>query len=171
MRLIIDIVGFQASWWAAALGAGAGNWVPGSVVGGAVLLLQVMAAKVRTATIATVLAALGLGLVLEAALIAAGLVRYGATWPMTGLPPVWLLTLWMVFATCIEATLRMLGDRALLKGALLGAVIAPPTYWAGEGFAALSLAEPKWPALAAIGMAWAIATPVMLAVYRRTSCR
>lgn len=170
LRLVIDIFGFQASWWAAALGAGAGNWLPGSAVGGIVVLLQVLAANVRLATFATVLAALGLGLVAETAMIAGGLVSYAATWPLPGLPPLWLLTLWMVFATCIEATLRMLGNHALIKGALLGAVIAPPTYWAGESFAALSFAEPKWIALAATAVVWAIATPIMLAVYRRLSC-
>jgi len=170
LRLIIDIVGFQATWWAAALGAGAGNWIPGSAVGGFVLLLQMIAAKVRLATFATVVIACVIGLAGETAMIASGLVSYAATWPLAGLPPLWLLTLWMVFATCIEATLRMLGDNALLKGALLGAVVAPPTYWAGESFAALSFAEPKWIGLIAIAAIWAIATPIMLATYRRFSC-
>jgi hypothetical protein len=170
VRFIIDIVGFQATWWAAALGAGAGSWIPGSAIGGIVVLLQVLAAKVRLATIATVLIALLLGFAAETAMIASGLVRYSATWPLPGLPPLWLLMLWMVFATCIEATLRMLGNHALIKGALLGAVVAPPTYWAGESFAALSFAEPKWMGLAATAVAWAIATPIMLAVYRRLTC-
>ena len=108
-----------------------------------------------------------MGLVAETAMIAAGLVRYSAAWPAAWLPPVWLITLWMVFGTCIEATARMLGERPLLKGAVLGAVIAPPTYWAGQGLSALSFAEPIWMPLAATAIAWAIATPLMLMVFAK----
>ena len=171
MRLLIDIVGFQITWWAAALGAAAGRWEPGLAAGAAVVLIQLAVSTTRAATLAAVLTAGLVGFVAEAAIVASGLVRYGAAWPLPGLPPVWLIALWMVFGTCIGATASMLGERPLLKGALLGAIVAPPTYWAGERIAALSLAEPRWLPLAAIAVVWAIATPLMLAAYQKAAPR
>ena len=167
MRLILDIIGFQLSWWAAALGAAAGRWEPGAAIGALVVLAQVAASKPRRATIAAVGAAASIGLVAETALMASGLIRYQAVWPAPWLAPVWLIALWMVFGTCIGATARMLGERPLMKGALLGALVAPPTYWAGERFAALSFAQPIWQPLVATAVVWAIATPLMLLAYRK----
>lgn len=166
-RLIVDIVGFQATWWACALGAGAGRWEPGVAVGAAVAAGQIAASGQRMALLATVAASALMGIVAESALIATGLVAYATNWPVAGLSPVWLIVLWVVFATCIPATDRLLGNHALPKAMLLGAVIAPPTYWAGESIGALALAAPLWQPLAALALVWGIATPVMLAVYRR----
>lgn len=171
MRLAIDIIGFQSTWWAAALGAGAGRWEPGVIVGVIVMALQVALASGRAGLLATLLVAGVLGVVLESLLIASGLVTYAAAWPASFAPPVWLIALWMVFATCIEATARMLGNHALIKSAVVGALVAPPTYWAGQGFGALKLAEPIWLALAATAVIWAIATPVMLATFAAVSRR
>jgi len=167
VRLIIDIVGFQITWWASALGAGAGRWEPGLAVGLLVVLVQLMFSKTRAAMLATVAAAAVLGFAFETAMMASGLITYSASWPSPLLPPVWLIALWMVFATCIEATARMLGDNGLLKGALLGAILAPVTYWAGANFSALSFTEPVWMPLAATAVAWAIATPVLMIVFAR----
>ena len=167
MRLIIDIVGFQLAWWASALGAGSGRWEPGLAVGLLVVIVQLFVSKTRAATFATVLVAVLAGLVFETAMISLGLISYAAQWPSSLLPPVWLLALWMVFATCIDATARMLGDNGLIKGALLGAVLAPVTYWAGAGFGALAFPEPLWMPLAATALAWAITTPLLMIVFAR----
>jgi hypothetical protein len=166
VRLIVDIVGFQITWWASALGAGAGRWEPGVAAAAIVILFQLAMSATRGATLAAILAALLMGLAGETAMMSAGLVRYAADWPVEWLPPLWLLGLWMVFATCIEATARMLGSHTYLKGALLGAVLAPPTYWAGQSFGALTLAEPIWLPLFATAAVWAIATPLMLAIFK-----
>lgn len=169
MRLAIDIVGFQSTWWAAALGAGTGRWEPGLIVGVLVMVLQLFLANSRAALFATLVVAALLGIAFESLLIASGLVTYAATWPVALAPPAWLIALWMVFATCIEATARMVGGHALIKGALLGAVVAPPTYWAGLRFGALELAEPIWLPLLATAVIWAIATPIMMATFAAVS--
>jgi hypothetical protein len=104
-------------------------------------------------------------------MIAAGLVSYGAPWPHPALIPAWLMALWMVFGTCIEATARMLGARPYLKGAMLGALLAPPTYWFGMGAGALTLAGPVWQPLLATALLWAIATPLMMAAFARACSR
>ena len=170
-RMILDIVGFQLAWWASALGAAAGHWQPGVAVGAAVIAVQLAMSGARAPLIGTVAAAALIGIVAETAMVAGGLVTYAAVWPAAGMAPAWLVTLWMVFATCIDSTARMLGTNAMAKAIVLGAVVAPPTYWAGARFGALTLAEPSWPALAALAVAWMIAMPLMLAIHGRLSGR
>ncbi len=171
MRLIVDIVGFQITWWACALGAASGRWEPGVAVASIVLIGQVMASSLRLATLAAVLTAAVVGIVAESAIVASGLIAYSTPWPALGLAPLWLVALWMVFATCAGATARMLGERQMLLGALLGAVLAPPTYWTGAELGAFRLAEPVGLSLATIALVWAIATPMILAVYGRIATR
>jgi hypothetical protein len=166
-RLLIDIVGFQSTWWACAIGAGAGRWEPGVAIGAAVAAGQLATSAKPTALLATIAVTLIMAVAAESALIAMGLIEYGAPWPIAGLAPAWLIVLWVVFATCIPATDRFLGANALPKAALLGAIVAPPTYWAGLSFGAVSFPGPLWQTFAALAVVWAIATPVMLAVYRR----
>lgn len=158
------------TWWASALGAAAGRFEPGVVVGLIVVAIQIAAARHRGATIFAVLVAGVLGVMLETAVIAAGLVQYGASSPAIGLAPVWLIALWLVFGTFIEATIRMFGSRPRLWSALAAAVLAPPTYWGGMRLGALTLAEPIWLPLAIMAIVWAIATPLMVAAYQR-GCR
>ncbi len=57
MRSIIDIVGFQVTWWACALGAAAGRWEPGAAVGGLVVLGQLAASARRAPVLAAVIVA------------------------------------------------------------------------------------------------------------------
>ena len=133
--------------------------------------MQLAMSRERQGLMAAIGVAGLLAIAAETGLSALGLVRYSAAWPMASVAPIWIVTLWMVFATCIPATDRMLGENALLKSFFLGAVIAPPTYWAGEGFGALRFAEPQWVALAAIGVVWAMAMPVMIRAYRHYAPR
>ncbi len=171
MRLVVDIIGFQVTWWACALGAASGHWEPGVAVAGAVLIGQIWASGTRLATLAAVFTAAVVGVVAETAIVASGLIDFAAARPALGLAPLWLISLWMVFATCAGATARMLGERQMLLGAALGALLAPPTYWAGAGLGALKLAEPAWLPLVTVAVVWAIATPMILAVYGRIAAR
>lgn len=165
-RLIVDIIGFQSVWWASVLGAGAGRWEPGIIAAVIVSVGQLVASGERRVLLTTVLATVVLALFAESAMVASGLVRYATSWPAIGLVPVWIAGLWVVFATCMPATDRMLGENALIKAAVLGAIVGPPTYWAGEGLGALAFDEPRWLALAAIAAMWFVAMPLMLVAWR-----
>lgn len=168
-RLVFDIVGFQSAWWASALGAGAGYWEPGVAAGAIVIAVQLALSADRRALIAAIATASVLAVVAETGLVASGLVTYAAHWPSLDFSPIWIVVLWMVFATCVPATDRMLGSNAVLKSILVGAVIAPPTYWAGENFAALSFTEPRLIGLGTTAVIWMLATPLMILAHRRFS--
>lgn len=88
-----------------------------------------------------------------------GLLSFVETaWP-AGVAPLWLIALWAAFAGPLLTTFDWLVGRPAL-GALLGGVGGPLAYVAGEKIGALTLADDQALALAAIGIEWAIVTPL-----------
>lgn len=71
-------------------------------------------------------------------------------------PPLWLVCLWLLFATTLNHSLRWLSQRWLLAAAL-GAIAGPLSYLAGERLGALSLNHAMLPLLA---FAWALGLPL-----------
>ena len=76
-----------------------------------------------------------------------------------------MVALWAIFATTLNVSLRSLRPHRWLA-ALLGAIGGPVAYYAGARLGALEFGTPA-PALAAIGIGWAILTPALLGTARR----
>lgn len=71
-------------------------------------------------------------------------------------PPLWMLCMWLLFATTLNHSMRWLADRWWLAS-LLGAIAGPLSYLAGERLGAVSVNHDRLPILA---LAWAIALPL-----------
>jgi hypothetical protein len=78
------------------------------------------------------------------------------------LPPPWMIALWANFATTLNLSLAGLQTRPWLA-ALLGLVGGPLAYWGGAGLGAMTFVAPL-PALIALGLGWALLTPLLLAL-------
>ena len=169
LKTLFTIAGVQIAWWASALGAAHGMWWPGTLAGIAVTALAFAVLEHPRALALAIAAALVAGIAVESTLAAAGLVTYGAPVPAIGLAPIWLVALWMAFATSTGMISGLVGDhRPYLWSALLGAVTAPPTYFVGERFGALAIAGPMAPTLVAIAVLWGIALPLLVWIWRRS---
>ena len=84
-----------------------------------------------------------------------------------GAAPYWMVALWAIFATTLNVSLRSLRPHGWLA-AVLGAIGGPVAYYAGARLGALEFGAPaSAPALAAIGIGWAILTPALLCAARR----
>ena len=112
------------------------------------------------------LAAIPLGLCVEAINMWAGATQYPAGASIAGAPPLFMLGLWMAFATLANVSLAWLKDRLGLA-ALFGAVAAAPSYYAGSKLGALAIGEPVWLSLGIIGAVWSVAFPALLLIARR----
>jgi len=84
---------------------------------------------------------------------------------MSGLAPGWILALWALFATTLNASLRWLKGRPVLAVSL-GAVVGPLSYVAGVKLGAVALVEPA-SGYAALVVEWAVAMPVLMALADR----
>jgi len=83
---------------------------------------------------------------------------------------VWLICLWIVFSTLLNHSLRWLQSQ-LFIAVLLGALMAPFSYYAGIRLTNVSLAEPEAWSLGFVAVAWAVAFPMCLWLAQRAAER
>jgi hypothetical protein len=163
--LLVNVVLFQVGWFACVVGASRGlPWLGVGVVGAIVAWHASRALRPRT-EIKLVLVAVLVGTLFETALSSSGLLQYHGGVLFPGTAPVWMVALWGVFATTLNVSLRWLHGRPLLA-ALLGAAGGPIAYVSGARLGALHL-EPGLPTIIAIGIGWAMLTPLLVSLARR----
>ena len=78
-------------------------------------------------------------------------------WPSTA----WMVALWVLQAAVLGGVLSWLRGRYLLA-AIVGAMGGPLAYLAGERMGAAMLGPSHAAALAAVGVEWAIAMPLLV---------
>lgn len=76
-------------------------------------------------------------------------------------PPIWILGLWLQFATTLHFSLGWLSKRYLLA-TLLGLIGGPLAFLGGERLGAAAFGDPRALSLGVIALAWAIALPVLV---------
>ena len=160
MNVVLNAALYQAGWLACTLGAARGMAWAGPVAVAAIIGWHLSRARRPADELMLIALAAAAGLIAETALLVSGWVAYPGASAPGGLPPLWMVSLWALFATTFNVSLRALRARPLIAS-VLGAVGAPAAYYAGAGMGALTLMSPA-PALAAIALVWAIATPMLL---------
>ena len=165
MRIAINVAAFYAAWFAAVLAAAKG-W-PWAAVGVclAVAALHLMLSARRGVEIGLMIASALAGFGVETLLMQAGLATYASSGPLDGFAPIWLVALWMACATLFNISLAWLKPRLWLA-IVLAFAGGPASYFAGAKLGGMELAEPVWVSLAAIGVLWAIAFPILLIIAR-----
>lgn len=168
MQVLANVVAGYVAWVAVAFLAARGQPLLALLpsLAAVVLHLATTANAARGTELRLVLLAIPVGFGVESILLRAGITGYaeGAAWG--GLPPAFMIGLWMAFATFLNVSLAWLKVRPVLA-VLLGAIAAAPSYYAGSRIGALTLAEPLVLSLAAIGLLWAVALPLLLGAARR----
>lgn len=167
-RRLADVVAYQIGWLGCVLGAAHGHaWagVTAAVALTAFHLALVERPERRGAELRLLAVAVVVGLLVDGTLSAIGWVRYPEGQPAPFLPPVWMLCLWMLFATLLPGALIWLRGRPVLAG-LLGALGGPLAYLAGERLGAIALAEGPVPLLA-LAVAWGAVIPLLVGLSER----
>ena len=161
MSFWLSLIGDQAVWFVAVIGAGHGLAWPGVLGMLVYALVQLACARNVRVDLALLAAGLVMGFLLDGALSRSGLVDYAAGWPNPALAPGWILALWVSFALTFSQSLRYLQTRLWLA-ALLGLVGGPLAYLgAARGWQVVTFAEPTWRALLTLALGWALATPAL----------
>lgn len=160
MRRALNLLAFQAGWFATVLGAAKGLTWLGPVAVLCVAGLHLYMAERRGHEFRLLLAAFALGLALEHVLLHAGLIGYAGDPDWV---PLWMLALWPLFATTLNVSLAWFRPRLGLA-ALAGALAGPLAYAGGEGLEAITL---HGPALWVLAAGWALAFPLLLALARQ----
>lgn len=167
MSFWLSLIGYQAVWFVAVIGAGHGLAWPGVLGMLVYALVQLACARNLRVDLALMAAGLVMGFLLDGSLGRSGLADYAAGWPNPALAPGWILALWVTFALTFSQSLRYL-QRRLWLAALLGLVGGPLAYLgAARGWQVVTFAEPTWRALLALALGWALATPALAWLARR----
>ncbi|MGP1666652.1 MAG: DUF2878 domain-containing protein [Rhodanobacter sp.] len=169
MSFWLSLLGYQAVWFTAVIGAGYGSAWPGVLGMAMYALVQLLVIRNWRTDLSLMATALVFGFLLDGALIRSGLATYAAGWPGLALAPAWILALWMTFALTFSQSLRYLQTRLALA-ALLGFIGGPLAYLsAAHGWHVLRFATPAWHGLLILALGWAFATPALAWLARRGS--
>ncbi len=165
MNVVINMLLFQAGWFACVLGAAHDLPWLGAAAAVAIVAWHLARAIRPARELALIATALLVGAVFETLLLKTGWVRYTTGLLLEGIAPYWMVALWANFATTLNVSLRALRSYLPLA-ALLGAIGGPAAYWAGAGLGAMEFVE-TGRALTAIGLGWAILAPALVMAARR----
>jgi hypothetical protein len=165
LRLVLNVVVYQAAWFACVLSAAALRpWI-GVAVAAAVVLLHLYLAPAPRRELPLILLATLAGAGFESLLVASGWVRSSPGLLFGSVMPVWMVALWAAFATTLNVSLRALRRRYVITAAI-AAVGAPLAYAAGAALGALQWVQAT-PALLLVACGWAVLLPLLMRTAQR----
>jgi hypothetical protein len=164
MRFWFNLLGYQAVWLAAVLGAARGETWPALAAAALFALVHFGLPGGRRADARLLLCALVAGALMDGGLAASGWLVYSAAIPQW--PPLWILAIWAAFALTLDHSLAYLQIHPRLT-VLLGAVGGPLAYLGAARLQAVAFVAPDWRAIAALSLAWALALPALTQLARR----
>ncbi len=160
MLLLANVALFQVAWLSSVIGgAREMPWL------GPVAVLIALAVHLRFARkpfeeIILVLTCALIGAAFDSLLVAAGWVAYKSGQFSALIAPYWIITMWMLFATTLNVSMRWMRGKPRLA-ALFGLYGGPAAYLGGQALGGIVLVK-LWPALIALGIGWAIMMPVLM---------
>lgn len=159
MKRLINFILFQVSWFACVLGA-ANNlpWL-GVLVTFMVLFWHFIQLKIIQPELILMFTVLVIGGILDQALLSTDLVGYVNHGWSSAVVPVWILALWLAFASILNVSLRWMREKYLLA-VIFGAIGGPLAYLGAEKLGAVTLHGTN--AMLALSIGWAVITPILL---------
>lgn len=170
MRVAFNVVSLYAAWFGSVIAAANGQPILALAASIFVVLVNVAFSHDRFADIRLITYAALAGFALDSIVINLGLARYASPGPYALVPPLWLVAMWMAFATSLNVSLAWLKNRLRLA-ALLGALGGPLSYYAGARLGGMEFTEPIVLSIVVLGLLWAVAFPTLLSLARRESRR
>ncbi|MCC5887622.1 MAG: DUF2878 domain-containing protein [Gammaproteobacteria bacterium] len=163
--IIFNLVALKAAWFACVLGGAASlPWIGVAAVGGLVALHLWLSPRVQPEL--HLLAAVGLaGAVWETFLVRTDLLSYPSGMIVSGTAPVWIVALWVGFATCLNVGMRWLKGRYAVA-ALFGAVGGPMAFYGGSRLGGVTFAD-TGTALLVLAAGWAVLMPTIVRLSER----
>ena len=163
--ILPNVVLYQATWFAAVLGAAAQHPAAGVAAAAGSVLYHLHAARAPRRELALIGIATLAGVLFESLLLATGWISMAPATLIGGVLPPWMVALWASLATTFNVSLRALRPRTLTC-ALLALFGAPLAYAAGARLGALHWVDaPRGLLLVAVG--WAVLLPLLMKAAQR----
>ena len=158
-RIIVNAIFMQIGWFATAFSVADGRpWI-GPLVISLYLLLHFIWSPAPKRELQYILLAGLIGTGIDSLKKATGLITYLSDVPdIAWLAPIWITTLWLMFATTFQASLKWTQDRYLIAG-ILGGIFAPLNYLAGVRLGGIIFNYNTALTMTILILIWAIVTP------------
>jgi hypothetical protein len=162
--LALNIIALNVVWFAAVLGAASGLYWLGPVSLILSLYLQ-FKGDLKNPLLLKFFMIVGLiGFLADSAMILTGAISFECCALLPQNYPLWMLSLWVSFATALFSSLAWIRTKLTL-GSILGCIGGVSAYYGGYKLGPISLATDTQNALLIIGMIWAIAMPLLSLVH------
>lgn len=160
MLFLVNFAGFELAWLSSVMGGAREMPWLGPVAVLVVMIIHLSAARKPFDEVLLILCCAVIGACFDSVLVASGWVTYKAGLFNDYLAPYWIITMWMLFATTLNVSMRWLRGKPRVA-ALFGLVGGPVTYLAGEKLGGIVLSSPE-AAMVALGVGWAAIMPMLM---------
>lgn len=157
-----NFIAFQIGWFACVLG-GAYNypWL-GTAIALAIVVGHLALLQERMSEALLIGSAAIIGAFWDSLLVALDITEFQSGMLVKNTAPVWIVTMWMLFATTLNHSMGWLRGRYMLA-ILFGFIGGPAAYYAGHRLGGVVFPD-TLTAMATLAVSWAALTPVLLAI-------
>ncbi|HEY0561937.1 MAG TPA: DUF2878 domain-containing protein [Methylophilus sp.] len=164
-KVIINFVLFQAAWLICVLGAAYQLPWLAFVVALILVGMQLVWTPLPARELSLLLIATIIGAVFDQLLLNHGVIQYQAHGWSGAIVPIWIIGLWIAFASTLNVSLRWLRDYRVAQ-VLLGVIGGPIAYYAAEKLGAVTVTlTPASYIVLAVG--WGLVTPLLVHLSRK----
>ena len=160
MLFILNVATAQIGWFGSVVGgAQQMPWI-GPLVALVALTIHFYFARRPAQELLLIMSCAAIGAAFDSMLVAAGWVQYYSGQFSEVMAPYWIISMWILFATTLNVSMRWLRGRWRLA-AIFGMVGGPLAYLGGQKLGGIELVN-EVAALAALGIGWAVMMPILL---------
>ena len=161
--LLLNFILFQVSWFACVMGAANSQPWLGVIVTTMVLAWHLYQTNQAHRELKVLVSTMLIGALLDQTLLSLNLIDYQHHGWSISIVPVWILALWLAFATTLNMSLAWMHKRYWISF-IFGMIGGPLAYLAAEKLGAVVVAGQL--AYVALAVGWAILTPLLLLIAR-----
>ena len=165
MNLLINVAAFKLGWISSVVGGA--QQIPwlGPVVVFAAVALHLSRAQRPSSELVLILSCGLIGAVFDSVLVAASWVTFPSGMFSELMAPYWIVTMWMLFGTTINLSMRWMRGRPLLASAF-GFVGGPLAYLGGHKIGGIQFVDQP-AAIAMLAIGWAVMMPLLMRLGER----
>ncbi len=160
MLFVTNMLVFELGWFSSVMGGAKQMPWLGPLTVLVALAIHFRAARNPFEEAVLVVCCAIMGAIFDSILVAAGWVSYSSGLFSASFAPYWIITMWMLFATTLNVSMRWLRRKPLLAAAF-GFFGGPAAYLAGHELGGIVLIQ-QAAALTALAIGWSAMMPAMM---------
>jgi hypothetical protein len=159
-KVLYNIVGFQIGWFACVYFAAQDQAIFGVAISLLVVLVHFALTENKYAALLLLIVVTIYGSLWDSYLTINKILVFNSGMINENLAPYWIMTMWALFSTTLNVSLRWLYGRYWLA-IPMGAIFGPLAYFAGEQMGAVTIPDP-FQAILFLAISWSILLPFLI---------